>query len=200
MGHKLSLLIVAIFLTCLIQGCSSLTKKQESSGQVSSSPGAQSTNTAEAGNVPAVTPSVSEKMPATESVVRDTAGTLTPAESKARSAQVTKEAAANLDEGKEASAKDLLTNALQLNPDNRKAKQLFDDLTTDPKAEWGGIFFEHTLKKGETLGKVAQCYLGDPIRFYALARYNAIAVPRTIPAGTKLKIPTAFKAKVKRCK
>ena len=56
------------------------------------------------------------------------------------------------------------------------------------------------VKKGETLGKVAQCYLGDPIRFYALARYNAIAVPRTIPAGTKLKIPTAFKAKVKRCK
>ena len=49
--------------------------------------------------------------------------------------------------------------------------------------------FRVNLAKDESLSSLARTYLGDPLSFYALARYNGIAVPSKVNEGQSIKIP-----------
>jgi tetratricopeptide (TPR) repeat protein len=49
--------------------------------------------------------------------------------------------------------------------------------------------FHVTLTRDESLSSLAKTYLGDAMRFYALARYNGIPVPAKVNAGQTIKSP-----------
>ena len=55
--------------------------------------------------------------------------------------------------------------------------------------------YSYTLREGETLSTVAQRALGNPMLFYALARYNNIAVPASVGARAR---PSRFPAAARR--
>jgi hypothetical protein len=94
-----------------------------------------------------------------------------------------------LDQGKEAEAKVELAKAQRLDPDNVLAKTLRHSITADPAAEIGEKTFRYTVKRGETLSKIADVYLKNQYKFYLLARYNNIPVPRNLPAGAVIRVP-----------
>jgi tetratricopeptide (TPR) repeat protein len=98
--------------------------------------------------------------------------------------------AANLlDEGKEPEARASLDAARQLDTKNELANTLYGSLTVDPEQEFGAKFFRYTVKPGDKLSRIAEVYLKDQYKFYLLARYNGIAVPRGLKAGQVIKVP-----------
>jgi tetratricopeptide (TPR) repeat protein len=98
-------------------------------------------------------------------------------------------AAILLDEGKEPEANAELAKARQLDPENALAKTLHDSTTVDPATAIGRKTFRYTVKSGERLSKIAEVYLKDQYKFYLLARYNNIPVPRNLRAGQVILVP-----------
>jgi LysM repeat protein len=98
-----------------------------------------------------------------------------------------------LDEGREAEAKVELLKALCMDRNNALALSLMNQITADPTAtfaeKYGGKSFKYSVKPGDTLSKIAAAYLGDPYQFYILARYNGIAVPKSVHAGQVIRVP-----------
>ncbi|HKQ23917.1 MAG TPA: LysM peptidoglycan-binding domain-containing protein [Burkholderiales bacterium] len=98
--------------------------------------------------------------------------------------------AANLlDEGKEPDARTNLDAARKLDPKNELANTLHGTLTDDPEQTLGSKFFKYTVKQGDTLSKVSEQYLKDQYKFFLLARYNGITVPRNLKVGQTIKVP-----------
>jgi tetratricopeptide (TPR) repeat protein len=98
--------------------------------------------------------------------------------------------AANLlDEGKEPEARANLDAAKKLDANNELANTLLYTLNADPEQELGGKYFRYTVKPGDRLSKIAEQYLNDQYKFFLLARYNGIAVPRGLKAGQAIKVP-----------
>jgi tetratricopeptide (TPR) repeat protein len=94
-----------------------------------------------------------------------------------------------LDEGREAEAKAELAKALALDHNNALAESLMSQITADPAATLGPKSFRYTAKPGDTLSKIAEAFLKDQYKFYILARYNNIAVPRSLRVGQVIKVP-----------
>jgi hypothetical protein len=98
--------------------------------------------------------------------------------------------AANLlDEGKEAEARTNIDAARKLDPKNELANTLLSTLTVDPEKELGTKYFRYTVKSRDTLSKISEQYLKDQYKFYLLARYNGITVPRALQAQQVIKVP-----------
>ena len=74
-------------------------------------------------------------------------------------------------------------------PDNSIARHLLSQIDTDPRALLGTQSYSYTLRQGETLSTVAGRTLGNPMLFYALARYNNIAVPSSVMPGQTIQVP-----------
>jgi len=74
-------------------------------------------------------------------------------------------------------------------PGYGQASDLIAQLDADPVATLGRESFTITVHPGDTISTLAHQYLGDPLRFVALARYNDLVVPNQLPAGTRLQIP-----------
>lgn len=74
-------------------------------------------------------------------------------------------------------------------PGNATARSLLEQIDQDPKVLLGEKNFTYVVKPGETMTVLAQRFLGDPMKFYALARYNGIAAPATMEVGQSLLIP-----------
>ena len=66
---------------------------------------------------------------------------------------------------------------------------LIQQLDADPVDSLGARHYVYTVKPGETLSRIAEERLGDGMKFVILARYNGIAVPATVVAGQRIKIP-----------
>lgn len=49
--------------------------------------------------------------------------------------------------------------------------------------------FNVRLRAGQSLSALSRRYLDDPLKFFALARYNGIAVPNQVAAGQLIRIP-----------
>lgn len=49
--------------------------------------------------------------------------------------------------------------------------------------------FNVRLRAGQTLSALSRHYLDDPLKFFALARYNGIAAPNRVAAGQLIRIP-----------
>ncbi len=114
---------------------------------------------------------------------------LSPAEAKRQAQTLALRAAALLDEGKEADARTALRSALALDPKNELASMLVFCMDVDPEKELGTKFFRYTVKPGDTLSKIAEQFLKEQYKFYLLARYNGIAIPRSLKADQVIKVP-----------
>ena len=100
-------------------------------------------------------------------------------------------AATLLDEGRESEARVELQKALALDRNNALADSLMRQITADPLATLGAKSFKYTVRPGDTLSKIAEAFLKDQYKFYILARYNGITVPRSLRAGQAMQIPGA---------
>lgn len=96
---------------------------------------------------------------------------------------------AALNQGNSGSARAQVVAILAERPDDAFAKDILKQLDTDPKILLGDRSFPYQIRKKETLSAIAARYLGNPNRFWALARYNNIAVPSTAGAGQTIQIP-----------
>ena len=91
--------------------------------------------------------------------------------------------------GKAEEAEASLRSALAKSPGNATALRLLAQIETDPLALLGPASREHVIMAGDSMSLLAGRYLGDPLMFYALARYNGLAAPDLLSVGTVLKIP-----------
>ncbi len=60
---------------------------------------------------------------------------------------------------------------------------------TDDPSKLGTKSFPYKVQPGDKLSKISELYLKDQYKFYLLARYNNISVPRSLKAGQVIKIP-----------
>lgn len=74
-------------------------------------------------------------------------------------------------------------------PDSKPAHDLLAQIETPIEKLLPSDSFVVTLEKDDTLSSLAKTYLGDPLKFYELARYNGIVVPGKVRAGQSVKIP-----------
>jgi hypothetical protein len=98
-----------------------------------------------------------------------------------------------LGRGEPLPARTELTLVLAEQPTNATAKRLLQQIDTDPKVLLGQKSYPYKVRPGETLSELANRFLGDPLLFYALARYNGIYRPDETEVGRTLLIPGAPK-------
>jgi hypothetical protein len=112
-----------------------------------------------------------------------------PQEGNWRGREDVRDAIALLNRGDPAAARRKLMQALRRQPGDNIARQLIQQIDTDPRTLLGQESYSYTLREGETLSTIAQRALGNPMLFYALARYNNIAVPESVTAGQTILVP-----------
>jgi Tfp pilus assembly protein PilF len=96
-----------------------------------------------------------------------------------------------LERGEPDQARAELHALLEAQPANATARKLLDQIDRDPKALLGEKNFSYRVRAGESLSALAQRFLGDPLMFYALARYNGVEKPGQMEVGQTLLIPGA---------
>lgn len=94
-----------------------------------------------------------------------------------------------LEGGQEDQAREELQRALANDPNNKLAQNLLKQIVNDPVALLGRESFSYTVQPNDSMSSLARRFLGDIHMFYALARYNSIAVPRLLAGGQVLRIP-----------
>ncbi|MBI3156894.1 MAG: LysM peptidoglycan-binding domain-containing protein, partial [Burkholderiales bacterium] len=94
-----------------------------------------------------------------------------------------------LESGEAQPAEELLDAVLRTEPGHRRAQTLLRQIREDPRMLLGSDSFAHRVQPGESLSLIAQRFLKDPMLFYALARYNGIAVPRQLAGGQVIRVP-----------
>lgn len=94
-----------------------------------------------------------------------------------------------MNQGRVAEARPLLEAVLAQEPGDKVAGRLMQQLDADPKALITGKAQPYTVGPGETLSMLAGRFLGDPLLFYALARYNGFAAPAHVQPGHVIQIP-----------
>jgi hypothetical protein len=91
--------------------------------------------------------------------------------------------------GRPDEARSTLLAVLARSPKDPVALRLLEQIDTDPVMLLGAPVGEHVIVAGDTMSVLAQRYLGDPLMFYALARYNGLSAPNALSLGKLLKIP-----------
>ncbi len=74
-------------------------------------------------------------------------------------------------------------------PDSRLALDLKAQIAADPVAALGPQHFLYIMKPGDSISSVAKRMLGDPLKFYILARYNSLENPSEIEVGQTIRVP-----------
>jgi tetratricopeptide (TPR) repeat protein len=98
-------------------------------------------------------------------------------------------AVALLQQGNAKDAEVELHAALTQDPDNKEAQFLMAQIETPVPGLFPAKSFPLKLMKDDSLASVARTYLGDPLAFYGLARFNNIAVPQSVVRGQTIRIP-----------
>jgi len=86
-------------------------------------------------------------------------------------------------------ARTLLVRILKSRPGEGTAASLLRQIDTAPEALLGAESFAYTSQPDDSLSSLAERFLGDPVLFYALARYNHIVTPGALEPGRILRIP-----------
>lgn len=94
-----------------------------------------------------------------------------------------------LDRGDERRARAELAATLEAQPGNVTAQRLMQQIEADPRELLGRESRPYVVRQGETMSQLAERFLGDPLLFYALSRYNGLAAPNQLAAGQTLMIP-----------
>jgi hypothetical protein len=97
--------------------------------------------------------------------------------------------AALLDQGDRGAAKKRIAAAQKHDPGNASLMLLRDSIERDPQQLLGPAHFAYTVQPGDTIGGLAQRFLGNRLKSYQLARYNGIEEPTSLRAGQVLRIP-----------
>lgn len=100
-----------------------------------------------------------------------------------------REAADALQHGDAEYARPLLRQVLVLEPNHKYAPGLLAQIDADPVQMLGRENFAYKVQPGDTLSLIAKRFLGDPFKFYILARYNDIIVSDNLEAGRSIKVP-----------
>ena len=95
-----------------------------------------------------------------------------------------------LETGKQKDAKQLLDEVLLFNPKHDKAVLLKRQLN-EPSAKFFGTkkSMSYSIKSGDSLGQIAQNWLGESLYFVGLAKLNNISNPSRLELGKTIKIP-----------
>ncbi|MGI4876216.1 MAG: LysM peptidoglycan-binding domain-containing protein [Janthinobacterium lividum] len=94
-----------------------------------------------------------------------------------------------LNAGQVAAARVGIVDMLTQMPGDPVATDLLRQIDTDPKVLLGERSFAYEIHPHETLSMIARRFLRDSNRFWALARYNNIAVPSSAAAGQVIQVP-----------
>ena len=100
-----------------------------------------------------------------------------------------------IEKGDHEQARAALETFLSKDPKNQLARSLYKQLTIDPEKALGPAASSYTVKSGDTLGGLAARFLGDPMNFVILGRYNHIERGRDLQVGQTIKIPSLKKWK-----
>jgi tetratricopeptide (TPR) repeat protein len=96
---------------------------------------------------------------------------------------------AALQQGDGAAAKPLLQQVLVLEPTHRYAGALLTQIEADPQQMLGKEKFAYKVQPGDTFSLIAKRFLGDPFKFFILAKYNNFTAPDHLEAGTTIYVP-----------
>lgn len=91
--------------------------------------------------------------------------------------------------GQSAQARAEVAQLLMDQPGSSAGRKLLDQIDKDPRTLLGERNYPYKVRPGETMSVLADRFLGDPIMFWGLARYNNIAAPDQMAAGQTLLIP-----------
>lgn len=94
----------------------------------------------------------------------------------------------SLQRGDERHARSVLEAALREEPGNATARRLLDEINADPRRQLGERSRSYTVQESDTMTSLAERFVGDPLMFYALARYNNMA-PDELRAGQAIQVP-----------
>jgi LysM repeat protein len=99
------------------------------------------------------------------------------------------DAVALLIDGNVKAARKMLSVMVKRDPADHRTAALFATLDADPAVVLGTRSFTYKVQAGDQLTALAQRFLSDRLKFYLLARYNGMTVPKAIVAGQVLRIP-----------
>jgi tetratricopeptide (TPR) repeat protein len=100
-----------------------------------------------------------------------------------------------IENGEHDRAQAALQTFLVKDPKNLAARNLQKQLTIDPAKALGPAVSTYTVQPGDTLGGLAVKFLGNPMDFVILGRYNDIKRGRDLQVGQTIKIPSKKKLK-----
>ncbi|MEN3975923.1 LysM peptidoglycan-binding domain-containing protein [Emcibacter sp. SYSU 3D8] len=96
----------------------------------------------------------------------------------------------DLETGEAGQAKaELLQYLVDVPENNARAQALLSQIESPIEEYFPPENFTIVVGTGETMSTLAQTFLGDALKFYALARYNDIANPSQVSVGRTIKIP-----------
>jgi tetratricopeptide (TPR) repeat protein len=98
-------------------------------------------------------------------------------------------AVALLQQGNAKDAEVELRAVLAQDPDSKEAQYLMAQIETPVPGLFPTKSFPLKLAKDDSLSVVARTYLGNPLAFYGLARFNNIAVPQSVVRGQTIRVP-----------
>ena len=95
----------------------------------------------------------------------------------------------HLEQGRVAQARAELVEFLDAQPTHPAGRSLLEQIDIPASAYFPRAYEVVTLGPGESLSTLAKQYLGDPMQFFALARYNRIDTPNRVQAGWRIRVP-----------
>ena len=99
-----------------------------------------------------------------------------------------------IEAGQSDEAQRALKTYLAKDPKNSVALSLQQQLTVNPAVYLGKPATQYTVQSGDTLGGIAAKFLGNPLKFVILGRYNQISRVKDLRVGQVLKLPAKLKA------
>lgn len=94
-----------------------------------------------------------------------------------------------LDGGEGRAARKRIAAALKRDPMNPSLQLLRDSIDRDPTELLGPTSHPYVTRPGDTMTGLAERFLGNRLKWYQLARYNAVDKPAALAPGRVLRIP-----------
>jgi len=132
--------------------------------------------------------------PKESTTVADTSAAYVPQEGLSAQ-QRFREALNLLEDGQPLPARAELIVYLEQNPGSDTGADLLQQIDLPALDYFPEDYREVQLAPGQSLSTLSKQYLGSIYQFYALAKYNGIAVPHSLRAGQTLRIPLTAEAR-----